>query len=200
MEMSQVLGLIALALVLAAMVWWLRRVEKKGRAEQTPATDAPALSQAVVVSAEAMERVDETAKVLAALLLDESSADYETLRKRLMLSAEGPLQGQYLHAPGEVAEGLLMMARVFPQIALHDENVKLLGKLRALTGTRNFLDVCAHISAALKEEQHAELAEGLRKGTLPWSELLFLMRSLQIEEEAVAVDYKFEARPSQQAS
>jgi len=131
-----------------------------------------------VMSSEAWGRVDRAAQVLSALLMGRHSVTREALRQRLSLAAVGPLQSQYLHAAGEIADGLVMIARAVPDAALHDGNVVLLAKLRAFAGSRDFLFICGQMAAVLGEARHHELAERLALGDLAWVEFLFLIRGL----------------------
>jgi hypothetical protein len=180
--------------ILALIAWLSRR--DSGPTEPAEAT----VPELVVLSVQAQDRLEESARILGTLLGDDSEAAQAVLRERLLLSTESPLQGQYMHAPGEVADALVMVARVLPSVAQYDESVRLLSKLRALVGSRDFLFVCGQLAVALREPRHGEIAERLGGGTLAWDELVLFLRGLPMAQTALAVDHKFSPHVARKAT
>ena len=123
-------------------------------------------------------RVEQAALVLTALLGPDYPVTVEQFRERVVTSGHGLVHSGYLHAPGEIADCLVMIARVVPQVALHDGNVELLRKLRSLVGSKDFLFVCGQVAVALRDDRQHDLAQGLANGDLTWIEFLCLLRGL----------------------
>jgi len=134
-------------------------------------------------------RVEQASLVLTALLGPDYPVSVDQFRERLVTSGQVPVQCGYLQAPGEIADGLLMIARVVPQVALHDSNVELLRKLRSLVGSKDFLFVCGQVAVALRDDRQHNLAQGLANGDLTWIEFLCLLRGL-LPAEALCSDYR----------
>lgn len=177
---AQVLAVIAAVFFGIMGTAMLVHLSRSGKIPSAPDyTPEPRPCQVIpVISVEAHNRVERAAHVLADLLSEEYAVSYPGIKQRLLRVAQSSLPSSSLHAPGEVADGLVMLARAVPRVALYDHNVELLSKLRALTGAKDFLFVCGQLAAALRQPRYQELGRGLAEGDLSWLEFQLLLCSL----------------------
>ena len=118
---SLLLGLVAIV-ILAEIARRARRPVESAAEEEPRRWSTPPVEN------ESEWRVEQAALVLTALLGPDYRVTVEQFHEQVVTSAHGPMQSGYLQAPGEIADGLVMIARVVPQLALHDGNVELLRK------------------------------------------------------------------------
>ncbi|HEY3396052.1 MAG TPA: hypothetical protein VGM19_00185 [Armatimonadota bacterium] len=183
------------AVVLLAVVALLAAIQMllSGHGEQRREQDAVPATP----SGARPDRLDNAARTLASLIADGRPGGVEAMRQRLC-TVEGESAPQ---TTGEVAEGMVMIARVVPSAARQATTLSLLSKLHRQVGSRDFLYVCGQIAAALRQPEYRDLAAGLHEGELSWVEFLFLLRSLPLAEvpglyQTGSAASRFEAAPA----
>ncbi|NLO75157.1 MAG: hypothetical protein GX100_13760 [candidate division WS1 bacterium] len=80
----------------------------------------------------------------------------------------------------DLAEGLALLVRVTPQIAMHTRNYNLLGHLWARAAGGSFVYLCGRLALALPS--HDDMATRWRENQMTWNQLLDDLRVLELRD------------------
>ena len=80
----------------------------------------------------------------------------------------------------DLAEGLALLVRVTPQIAMHARNYTLLGHLWARAESGSFVYLCGRLALALPARE--EMVARWRENQMTWNQLLNDLRVLELRE------------------
>jgi hypothetical protein len=80
----------------------------------------------------------------------------------------------------DLAEGLALLVRVTPQIAMHTRNYTLLGHLWARVDSGSFVYVCGRLALAVPGRE--DMVTRWRENQMTWNQLLDDLRILELRE------------------
>ncbi|HEY3398845.1 MAG TPA: hypothetical protein VGM19_14415 [Armatimonadota bacterium] len=193
-----VLFIVALAVLGTALYAQGRRLEEAERcvAELRKEQNAPGIRTKSEIMVEADRRLTLSTKYISARLDPYFKLPPHQLEDRLMAVMEEVRMAPDQLVLAEIAEGMAILTRAVPQLAMHAANHVLLARMRGRLGS-SYLYGCGQMAVKAAMPGGEALAEALRNDEFSWKLLLEELASLGLTETLAMAAARVESPPDE---